>query len=70
MGRIRTKMIKNLAKKLLKPYPDRFTTSFEHNKSVLKELNVIDSKKIRNKVAGYIVRLKKREERLKNEEAS
>ncbi len=61
MGRIKTKMIKNLGKKLEKAYSDRFTADFEHNKAVLKELGIIDSKKIRNKVAGYIVRLKKRE---------
>lgn len=61
MGRIKTTMIKNLGMKLLKKYPDKFTSDFEHNKLVLKELGIIDSKKIRNKVAGYIVRLKKRE---------
>ena len=61
MGRIKTTMIKNLGKKLLKKYPDKFTTDFEENKKVLKELGIIDSKRIRNRVAGYIVRLKKRE---------
>ncbi|HIQ49841.1 MAG TPA: 30S ribosomal protein S17e [Nanoarchaeota archaeon] len=61
MGRIKTTMIKNLGKKLLKKYPDKFTTDFEHNKKVLKELGIFESKKIRNKVAGYIVRLKKRQ---------
>ncbi len=61
MGRIKTRMIKNIGKKLVKMYPDKFTTDFEHNKAVLKELGIIDSKKVRNKVAGYIVRLKKRE---------
>lgn len=61
MGRIKTTMIKNLGMKLLKKYPDKFTSDFEHNKLVLKELGIIDSKRIRNKVAGYIVRLKKRE---------
>ncbi len=61
VGRIKTSMIKNLGIKLLKKYPDKFTTDFEHNKQVLKELGIFDSKKIRNKVAGYIVRLKKRE---------
>jgi small subunit ribosomal protein S17e len=62
MGRIRGSSIKKLAMKLLKVYPDRFSTDFEQNKQVLKELGIIDSKRIRNRVAGYIVRLKKREE--------
>ena len=61
MGRIKTTMIKNLGMKLLKKYSDKFTSDFEHNKMALKELGIIDSKRIRNKVAGYIVRLKKRE---------
>lgn len=61
MGRVKTTMIKNIGKRILKKYPDKFNTDFENNKMVLKELGIIDSKKIRNKVAGYIVRIKKRE---------
>jgi small subunit ribosomal protein S17e len=60
MGRIKSAWIKKLGKKLVKEHPDRFTTDFETNKLVLKELNVVDSKKIRNKIAGYIVRLLKK----------
>ncbi len=61
MGRIKTMLVKKIGKKLIKMYPDKFTTDFETNKNIIKELNIIDSKKIRNKVAGYIVRVKKRE---------
>ncbi len=57
MGRIRTRWIKNIAEELVSKYPDRFTNKFEENKKVLKELDVIKDKSIRNKVAGFIVRV-------------
>ena len=55
MGRIRGKSIKNLAKKLVELYPDKFSNKFEGNKKVLDEFNLLKDKPIRNKVAGYIV---------------
>ncbi len=61
MGRVKSTAIKGLGMKLLRMYPDKFTADFEHNKNAIKELGMIGSKRIRNKVAGYIVRLKKRE---------
>lgn len=57
MGRVKTSHIKNLAKVLAEKYKDRFTDDFKHNKEVLKELGVGESQKIRNKLAGYIVRI-------------
>ena len=59
MGCIRTKDIKKAALKLFKTYRDKFTTDFEKNKNVVKELNLIEEKKTRNKVAGYLVRIVK-----------
>ncbi len=56
MGRIRPALIKKISIRLVEENPELFTADFEHNKKVLKELNLIPSKKIRNKVAGYIVR--------------
>lgn len=60
MGKIRTTMIKRLAREFVNNYPDKFTVNFEKNKQLLKELGVFPSKKIRNQVAGYIVRIIKR----------
>jgi small subunit ribosomal protein S17e len=59
MGRIRTKDIKDLARDLHEVYPDRFTPDFEENKKVMADLKIVEgkSKRFRNKVAGYIVRL-------------
>jgi len=61
MGRVKPKFIKSLAEKLLEAYPDRFTESFEENKKTVAELADIPSKTVRNKVAGYITRLVKRQ---------
>jgi len=55
MGRIRGKFIKNISKKLVEQYPDRFSNKFDENKKVLDELKIIDDKPVRNKIAGYIV---------------
>jgi small subunit ribosomal protein S17e len=60
MGKIRTTMIKGLAGEFISKYPNKFTASFEENKQLLKELGVFPSKRNRNKVAGYIVRIIKR----------
>lgn len=57
MGRIRTRWIKNVAKQLVKKYPDKFNSDFANNKKILEELNLIDDKPIRNKIAGYVVRV-------------
>jgi len=71
MGKVRPRYIKNLARKLLELYPDKFTTDFEHNKKMVMELADIPSKKVRNRVAGYIthlVRMKLEKEKAKEEE--
>jgi small subunit ribosomal protein S17e len=60
MGRIRGRWIKNLAKKFVEKYPDKFSKDFESNKKSLEELNLLDDKPIRNKVAGYIVDLEEK----------
>ncbi len=59
MGRIRTKDIKDLSRSLQDVYPDRFSPDFEENKKVIADLNIMPhkSKRFRNKVAGYVVRL-------------
>lgn len=54
MGRIKTTAIKILANELIKEYGDKFTEDFEKNKNILNEVKPIESKKIRNILAGYI----------------
>ena len=52
--------IKDTAKRLLKQYPDLWTLDFETNKNLVEKLTNIQSKRVRNEIAGYIIRLKKR----------
>jgi small subunit ribosomal protein S17e len=59
MGRIRTKLIKSTAKQLVEEYGNKFSKDFEKNKKVLDEMKVAHDKSVRNKLAGYIVTLKK-----------
>ncbi|MCJ7450627.1 MAG: 30S ribosomal protein S17e [Candidatus Nanohaloarchaeota archaeon QJJ-9] len=57
MGRVRPRHIKRVAKTLVEDDEERFEKDFEHNKDVLKDLGEFESRKIRNRVAGYIVRV-------------
>jgi small subunit ribosomal protein S17e len=58
MGRVRPTYIKRLAKDLVDAKPEKFTEDFDENKEELKETSEFSSKKLRNRVAGYIVRVK------------
>lgn len=67
MGKVRIRLVKRTAKELLERYPDLFTLDFEHNKEVVKRLLNTKSKRIRNRIAGYIthlVKLRKKREQL------
>ncbi|MBU3905282.1 MAG: 30S ribosomal protein S17e [Nanoarchaeota archaeon] len=57
MGRIKTRWMKTVANELVTRYPKKFNTDFDNNKKVIDEMNLIADKIIRNKVAGYIVKL-------------
>jgi len=62
MGRIKTKLIKRTSNKLMKLFSEKFSVDFDKNKLVLEETAEIRSKKLRNGVAGYLVRLVKRKQ--------
>jgi small subunit ribosomal protein S17e len=53
---IKPSYIKNLGTQLLAEQRDYFSTSFEENKQQLGKSSVIGSKRVRNRVAGYITR--------------
>lgn len=59
MGKVRTSLVKRTARKLIQLYPNEFTEDFEHNKEVVKKYVKVDSKKLRNQIAGYVTRLVK-----------
>jgi len=60
MGRVKTKNIKKTSKELLEEYPEAFSEEFAHNKEKVDELTTVQSKSLRNKIAGYIVALKRK----------
>ncbi len=66
MGRIKTKDIKTIGRELVEKFPDKFNINFDYNKRVLDDLKIFDSKRMRNKIAGFIVRLMRQAERENN----
>ncbi|HEX9914775.1 MAG TPA: 30S ribosomal protein S17e [Candidatus Bathyarchaeia archaeon] len=59
MGKVRTEMIKRISLELIERYPYSFGTDFEPNKQFLKQVGLDVSKKLRNKVAGYVTTIVK-----------
>ena len=59
MGKVRPAHIKKLAWKLIEAYPNKFGKDFKNNKILVDKYTNVGSTKIRNRVAGYITRLKK-----------
>ncbi len=54
MGNIRQTYIKSTADTLLRLYPGEFGTDFEANKLAVTRLAKIQTKEVRNHVAGYV----------------
>eukprot|EP00761_Pharyngomonas_kirbyi_P011109 gb/GECH01011133.1/.p1 GENE.gb/GECH01011133.1/~~gb/GECH01011133.1/.p1 ORF type:complete len:134 (+),score=11.19 gb/GECH01011133.1/:1-402(+) len=60
MGRVRTKTVKKSAREIVEKHYNRLTTDFDTNKRVCEEIALIPSKKLRNKIAGFVTHLMKR----------
>ncbi|EHP86457.1 30S ribosomal protein S17e [Methanotorris formicicus] len=54
MGRIRQTFIKRIGDELIEKHKDKFTTDFETNKKIVQEVALISTKRLRNRIAGYI----------------
>lgn len=59
-ARVRTKTVKKASKTLIEKYYTRLTLDFHTNKRVCEEVAIIPSKKLRNKIAGFITHLMRR----------
>ena len=57
MGKVRTVLVKRLSRELVERYHDSFTTNFDQNKEVIGELLTNTTKRLRNRIAGYVTRL-------------
>jgi len=64
-GKVRTELEKKIAQELVKRFPDKFTTDFETNKKLVESLTNISSRKLRNRVAGYITQLQNQKKQKK-----
>jgi len=62
LGKVRTEMVKRISIELVDRYERSLTTDFEQNKQFLKEIELDVSKKLRNKIAGYVTSVMKIEE--------
>jgi len=60
MGRVRTKTVKKAARLIIEKYYPRMTDDFPTNKKIAEEVAVIPSKRLRNKIAGFVTHLMKR----------
>ncbi|PTD94565.1 30S ribosomal protein S17e [archaeon SCG-AAA382B04] len=54
MGRSRPTFIRNIGKKLIEYHGEKFSEDFEENKEKVDELTDISSKRVRNRIAGFI----------------
>ena len=62
MGRIKTQQIKRISFELIREHRDEFKKDFTENKKLIDGFAEINSRKLRNMIAGYVTRLMKREE--------
>ncbi len=60
MGRIKTKLVKRVTKDLVRKHPDEFTEDFNENKLLVEKFAIVPSIKLRNIIAGYITRIKRK----------
>ncbi|MBP2143571.1 small subunit ribosomal protein S17e [Methanococcus voltae] len=54
MGRIRQTFIKRTGDELVERFAEKFTTDFDSNKKAVGEVALIETKTLRNRVAGYV----------------
>ena len=60
MGRVRTKTVKKASRVIIEKYYTKLTMDFHTNKRICEEIAVIPSKRMRNKIAGFVTHLMKR----------
>jgi len=59
--------IKRLSTEILNEHQDKFGTDFSNNKQLLNEVSIIRSKRLKNKIAGYITKILQRKQKFENQ---
>ena len=60
MGRVKTKTVKRASRSLIEKYYGKLTQDFHVNKRIIDNVAVIQTKRLRNKIAGFTTHLMKR----------
>jgi small subunit ribosomal protein S17e len=58
VGKVRIAAVKKVARELIALYPDKFSTNYDSNKTILADLVDAKTKRLRNRIVGYVTRLK------------
>ncbi|AWR97238.1 30S ribosomal protein S17e [Acidianus sulfidivorans JP7] len=67
MGNIYTRDIKRISVELYEKYKDEITLDYAKNKEIVSRYVDVYSKKVRNRIAGYLTRYAKRARNVKTE---
>merc|ERR1712242_547441 len=62
-GRVRTKTVKRASRALIEKYYGKLTNDFHVNKRIIDDISQIQTKRLRNKIAGFTTHLMKRIEK-------
>lgn len=71
MGKVRTHKVKQLAKEIISVMPEKVGTDFQDNKELVKAFITANaSKKLINKIAGYLTALNRQSAEQEKEEGT
>ncbi|KAK2961252.1 putative 40S ribosomal protein S17-B [Blattamonas nauphoetae] len=57
MGRVRNKAVKKSARVIIERFYPRLTNDFQVNKRIVEQVAILSSKRLRNKIAGFLTHL-------------
>ena len=53
---IKPAYVKRISRALIERYPERFSDDFDENKEMVTLVTNVESKRVRNRIAGYVTR--------------